>query len=183
MSFRCSRLMMVAPLVAALLGGPAWAQTNEGQISGVVLDALGATVAGVTVTATNEATGATQSVVSSGDGSYSISLAPGAYSVTASLVDDHSSFGMSHTFGDFDTDGRLDLYVTGMGSTTARRLQSMGLGRDDLPEFDAMRTRIGYGNRMYLGGDDGGFRQPPFKDDVARSGWAWGWATLLAGMR
>ncbi|MHC4099964.1 MAG: CRTAC1 family protein [Planctomycetota bacterium] len=98
--------------------------------------------------------------------------------VTASLIDDPSSFGMSHTFADFDADGRLDVYVTGMGSTTARRLERMGLGRDDLPEFKAMRTRIGYGNRMYLGGDDGRYRQPPFKDDVGRSGWSWGCTSL-----
>ncbi len=98
--------------------------------------------------------------------------------VTASMVDDPSSFGMSHTFGDFDTDGRLDLYVTGMGSTTARRLERMGLGREDLPAFDEMRTRIGYGNRMYLGGGDGRFHQPAFRDDVARSGWAWGCTSL-----
>ena len=42
--------------------------------------------------------------------------------VTASVISEHSSFGMSHTFADFDTDGQLDIYVTGMGSTTARRL-------------------------------------------------------------
>ncbi len=129
MSFRCSRLMMVAPLVAALLGGPAWAQTNEGQISGVVLDALGATVAGVTVTATNEATGATQSVVSSGDGSYSISLAPGAYSVTASLVEfrDQTRTGLEVGAGatvsaDFTLEARLFEELT---VTSALREQAM----------------------------------------------------------
>jgi hypothetical protein len=98
--------------------------------------------------------------------------------VTAALIDDPSSFGMSHTFADFNTDGRLDMYVTGMASTTARRLESMGLGRDDLPDFQEMRTRIGYGNRMYLAGPDGSYHQPLFKDDVARSGWSWGCASL-----
>ena len=98
--------------------------------------------------------------------------------VTASRLDDPSSFGMSHTFGDFDTDGRVDLYVTGMGSTTARRLDRMGLGRTDLAGFDEMRPRIGYGNRMYLAQGTGRYLQPPFRDDVARSGWAWGCTTL-----
>jgi len=98
--------------------------------------------------------------------------------VTASLIDDPSSFGMSHTFADFDADGRLDVYVTGMASTTARRLDRMDLGREEMSEVQAMRARIGYGNRMYLGGDDGRYRQPPFADDVGRSGWSWGCTSL-----
>lgn len=34
--------------------------------------------------------------------------------------------------------------------------------------------RMAYGNRMYLGHPGGGFQQPKFKDEVARSGWSWG---------
>ena len=40
---------------------------------------------GATLTITNQATGATQAVTSSGEGAYAASLAPGVYSVTASL--------------------------------------------------------------------------------------------------
>lgn len=88
---------------------------------------------------------------------------------TESLLEETSSFGMGHTFGDFNKDGTLDFYVIGMGSTTMRRLNQMGLIRQDRPEFLEMRTRMGYGNRMYMGVENG-FKQPEFKDNVARSG-------------
>jgi len=94
--------------------------------------------------------------------------------VTDSLVDEHSNFGMSHSFADYNLDGRMDFYVIGMASTTMRRLNYMGLTRADFPEYTEMRTRMGYGNRMYLGAEDKTFLEPVFKDSVARSGWSWG---------
>ena len=97
--------------------------------------------------------------------------------VTADLVDQRHSFGMAHTFGDYDLDGKLDFYVIGMSSTTARRLDSMNLGRAEHPDINRMRSAMGYGNRMYLARDDGGRRryvQPSFNDHVARTGWSWG---------
>jgi iron complex outermembrane receptor protein len=69
----------------ALWALPALAQPTEGRISGVVRDTLGAVVPGATVTVTNQATNAAQTATSTGDGTYSVSLAPGAYTVTASL--------------------------------------------------------------------------------------------------
>jgi hypothetical protein len=93
---------------------------------------------------------------------------------TTAVLDDASNFGMAHTLADFDQDGALDFYVIGMASTTMRRLNHMGLIRSDHPEFLEMRTRMGYGNRMYLSRGARAFRQPDFKDSLARSGWAWG---------
>ena len=99
--------------------------------------------------------------------------------ITASAVDVATNFGMSHTFADFDADGALDFYVTGMASTTASRLERMGLIRDDRPEaLTTKRTEIAYGNRMYLAQDDGRFEQPSYRDNVARSGWTWGVAAV-----
>jgi hypothetical protein len=98
--------------------------------------------------------------------------------VTSSMVDLATNFGMAHAFGDFDADGFLDFYVTGMASTTARRLHAMGLGPDDRPQYQHKRIEIGYGNRMYLRRAPGRFEQPDFRDSVARSGWSWGCATL-----
>ncbi|MFG0328430.1 MAG: CRTAC1 family protein [Phycisphaerales bacterium] len=98
--------------------------------------------------------------------------------VTATLIDEPANFGMSHVFGDFNRDGRLDFYVTGMASTTARRLARMGLGREDLPEYQDARLKIAYGNRLYLQTSAGTFEQPAYNDSVARSGWAWGCAKL-----
>lgn len=91
----------------------------------------------------------------------------------ATLRADRHLFGMSASFADFDLDGRLDFFVAGMASTTARRLEALGLGRSDRPEVQEMRMRMGFGNRMYLAGDDG-WREPPFREQVARTGWTWG---------
>ncbi|MFV1978741.1 MAG: FG-GAP repeat domain-containing protein, partial [Myxococcota bacterium] len=86
---------------------------------------------------------------------------------------DRHLFGMSAALADYDLDGRLDFFVAGMASTTARRLEAMGLGRVDRPEIQKMRMRMAFGNRMYLASDDG-WREPDFSDQVARTGWTWG---------
>ena len=82
-------------------------------------------------------------------------------------------FGMAHTFGDYNRDGALDFYVIGMSSTTARRLESLGLGPEDKPEHNALRAAMGYGNRMFLRRGNG-YELAPFNDQVARTGWSWG---------
>jgi len=86
---------------------------------------------------------------------------------------DRHLFGMSSSFADYDLDGRLDFFVAGMSSTTARRIDAMGLGRAELPDMQEMRMRMAFGNRMYLAGD-GGWREPDFSEQVARTGWTWG---------
>ncbi|MAM83920.1 MAG: hypothetical protein CL489_04745 [Acidobacteria bacterium] len=86
-------------------------------------------------------------------------------------------FGMSHTFGDYDLDGALDFFVIGMSSTTARRLDSLGIGPADKPEHNARRAAMGYGNRMFLRRGDG-YELAPFNEQVARSGWSWGTSTF-----
>ena len=90
-----------------------------------------------------------------------------------SLSADRHLFGMSASFADFDLDGRLDFFVAGMASTTARRLEALGLFRSESPEERAMRMRMAFGNRMYLAGDEG-WREPDFAEQVARTGWTWG---------
>ena len=86
MTFRRQLFVIAISLVALTGGAPAWAQSTEGTINGVVRDSTGTVVPGVTVTATNRVTNASQTVATSGDGSYSLSVPPGAYSVTASLL-------------------------------------------------------------------------------------------------
>jgi hypothetical protein len=95
--------------------------------------------------------------------------------VTATMIDEAHDFGMGHTVADFDGDGILDLYLVGMSSTTARRLESMHAGLPDHPDYQKERPAMGYGNRMYLGSGPGKpFRLAPWCDEVARTGWSWG---------
>jgi hypothetical protein len=93
--------------------------------------------------------------------------------VTRSMLDEAHLFGMGHAFGDFNNDGRLDFYVTGMQSPTAERLEHLGLNRAN-SKFDAtMRARMIYGSRLFLQGEKGNFGGGA-GHSVARSGWSWG---------
>jgi hypothetical protein len=86
---------------------------------------------------------------------------------------DRHLFGMSASFADYDLDGRLDFFVAGMASMTAQRIHALGLGREDRPEVQAMRTSMAFGNRMYLAAN-GGWREPEFSEQIADTGWTWG---------
>src|SRR2546429_366617 len=80
-----SRFLSFAALAALLYGIPVDAQT--GRISGVVRSAGGVAASGAMVRATNQSTGATSRATTAADGSYTVSnLAPGAYTVSASLL-------------------------------------------------------------------------------------------------
>jgi len=78
-----------AALLAALVVtgvSSAWAQTVGGTIVGVVADAQGGALPGVTLTARNLETGATRVVATEGDGRYRIGgLPPGRYDLVAEL--------------------------------------------------------------------------------------------------
>jgi hypothetical protein len=82
---RSRSLLLIAFLI--LVPTLLFAQTNAGSLSGHVTDANGAALPGVTVTATNSATGFNRSVVTESDGSYRFqSLPVGTYEVTADLA-------------------------------------------------------------------------------------------------
>jgi hypothetical protein len=67
-----------------LSGGSALAQAINGTVVGTVRDATGAVLPGADITATNTATGISQSAVSGSSGDYTIpNLAPGTYKITA----------------------------------------------------------------------------------------------------
>ncbi len=74
----------LAVALLLLWAAPAWAQA-PGVLSGVVRDASGAAVPGAALTLTNQAGGAAQSATSAPDGTFSVSLPAGTYSVTATL--------------------------------------------------------------------------------------------------
>src|SRR5918993_638734 len=75
-----------AAAVLLLLPRPVSAQERFGGLTGTVTDTSGAVLPGTTVTITNKVSGAVKSVVTSGDGLYTVQdLDPGRYSVTIEL--------------------------------------------------------------------------------------------------
>lgn len=92
---------------------------------------------------------------------------------TTRFVDERHAFGMSHTIGDYNRDGKQDFYMVGMSSTTARRLDRLGLYRAEFPDYARKRAPMTYGNRMYVCRDNR-YVQPPMNDHAARTGWSWG---------
>ena len=80
--------IVAAICAAVLLSGSAYAQTAAtGNIEGVVTDATGAVLPGVTVVVKNTATNVAREVVTDNDGRYHApALQPGTYQVNATLA-------------------------------------------------------------------------------------------------
>ncbi|MEZ5324441.1 MAG: CRTAC1 family protein [Verrucomicrobiales bacterium] len=97
----------------------------------------------------------------------------GKFSDVSQSLEPNRLFGMAQAFADFDGDAQLDLLAIGMSSSTARRLDSLGLGRGDRPDYQKYRAAMGYGNRMFLRRGTG-FIASPFNAQIARTGWSWG---------
>ncbi len=93
---------------------------------------------------------------------------------TPAAVSDPMNFGMGIAVDDFAGNATLGFYVSGMGSTTMRRLSAMGLRPATGYDVTLSRTRMGYGNRLYLREAPGVYREPAWNDLVSRSGWSWG---------
>src|SRR5262245_50900305 len=86
MSLRQRTIPLVSAIMLILALGqlPAFGQMDQGRIVGVVTDANGAIVPGVSVTAKNEKTGDERTVTTNEDGTYIISgLRPSTYTITA----------------------------------------------------------------------------------------------------
>ncbi|MGH9419420.1 MAG: carboxypeptidase-like regulatory domain-containing protein, partial [Thermoanaerobaculia bacterium] len=81
-----SRSLLLIGLFVLLLPQLLFAQTNAGALSGRVIDASGAALPGVSITAANGSTGFSRTVVTEADGSYRFQSLPiGTYEVTADL--------------------------------------------------------------------------------------------------
>ncbi len=79
---RLSYILLAAGVLFLVVSG-GWAQTETGQITGVVADPQGGTVAGAKIQVKNVATGAVRDVESDEHGSYTVpSLLPAVYEVT-----------------------------------------------------------------------------------------------------
>ena len=82
-----SRSLLLVGFLLLLLPNLLFAQTNAGSLSGHIADGSGAALPGVTVTATNAATGFNRTVITETDGSYRFASLPiGTYDVTADLA-------------------------------------------------------------------------------------------------
>src|SRR6185503_10937175 len=73
-------------VVSVLMSAPAWAQLSTAELNGRVTDSSGAVLPGVTVTATQTATGLERTAVTDGEGAYLLTnLPPGPYRLEISL--------------------------------------------------------------------------------------------------
>src|SRR5262245_31226494 len=83
------RRVLTAALLVALgfVAASADAQTTNGVISGIISDAQGGVLPGVTVTGRNPDTGLTRTVVTEADGRFRLAaLPPGQYELKAELA-------------------------------------------------------------------------------------------------
>ncbi len=81
-----NRFLSIAVLAVLMYGVPGAALAQNGRIKGAVRDARGGSLAGATIRATNQSSGALRRATTADDGSYTVgNLAPGAYTVSASL--------------------------------------------------------------------------------------------------
>jgi hypothetical protein len=79
---------------------------------------------------------------------------------------------MGASFGDYNNDGQLDLYVTNMSSTAGNRI----LGRlfpDSSPD-DSVLRKLAAGNSLLRGESDGTFTDVTQQMGPFQAGWAWG---------
>jgi enediyne biosynthesis protein E4 len=94
--------------------------------------------------------------------------------MTRQWIPDPHAFGMADAFADFNSDGRLDLLMIGMPSPTVDRLEHLHLWRPDAAEDRSLRSRMSFGNRLYVARTNAGFEQTALGNSIARSGWSWG---------
>src|SRR3954453_2675903 len=81
-----SRIQIGFILLYLFLSGNVFSQTTNATLGGTVSDASGALIPGVSITATNVATGVVTTVVSNESGAYQFaSLQPGTYKVSGEL--------------------------------------------------------------------------------------------------
>jgi hypothetical protein len=92
----------------------------------------------------------------------------------AAGVEDHAS-GMSVSWGDFDRDGWMDLYVSNMFSAAGNRVtyqRRFAAGLED--EMVANVQRMARGNTLFRNQGDGTFSDESVAQDVTQGRWAWG---------
>src|SRR3989454_1559273 len=80
------KLLAASILLSLFLAGETFGQSSNATVSGTVSDSTGAVLPGVTITATNNATGIVTTVLSNESGVYNFaSLLPGLYKISGEL--------------------------------------------------------------------------------------------------
>src|SRR5467141_2975284 len=80
------RLWAASIILSLALAGHTFAHSSNATVSGTVADSTGAVLPGVTITATNNATGIVTTVLSNEAGVYNFaSLLPGVYKISGEL--------------------------------------------------------------------------------------------------
>jgi hypothetical protein len=99
--------------------------------------------------------------------------------VTTKWVSQSHAFGMAHALADFNRDAQIDLLMIGMTSPAVNRLEHLNSWRPGTLEDRTMRSRMTFGNRLYLGtSQTPRFQQTALSDSIAHSGWSWGCAAF-----
>ncbi len=80
--------------------------------------------------------------------------------------------GMGADWGDYDNDGRLDLYIANMYSKTGRQFLNLYQGLE--PQLLQKLRFSAEGNSLYRNLGDGTFRESARQLGASRAGWAWG---------
>jgi hypothetical protein len=81
-----NRLLALSIVLSCVLASHTFAQSSNATVSGTVADSTGAVLPGVTITATNNATGIVTTVISNEAGVYNFaSLLPGVYKISGEL--------------------------------------------------------------------------------------------------
>lgn len=87
----------------------------------------------------------------------------------------NSGFSMSATWGDLDGDLDLDLYVSNMASTAAKRIAAMPGDPNQGGKVDAMRRKMSKGNTIVLA-QNGELVEAADERGARGASWAWGTA-------
>jgi hypothetical protein len=133
MNHRSGLLALGAILGTLLIAPGAWAQQQSGRIDGVVSDASGAVVPGVTVILTGPVTAPQEITTGAGGDYHFLNLAPAVYSVTAKL----SGFGdvvRENVLVQTGTSAQIDLQLRPAGITEAVTVTA------EMPMIDVRKT-------------------------------------------
>ncbi|MFT7671515.1 MAG: hypothetical protein ACI8X5_004235, partial [Planctomycetota bacterium] len=87
--------------------------------------------------------------------------------------------GMGVSWGDLNSDGLIDLYVSNMSSTAGNRI--LGRLQDSLdPETHTMLKKLAAGNSIFIAKADGGFLRRP--KDAGGLGGSWAWSPAICDL-